>query len=144
MGDVTVGDNTRVDVFLDLLSTGRAFLEDRSDAAPPVVPECFEHVSETLATHVIDEFVRLCKLAGANRAAYRSLHATLCAACQLDRRGVTRHLLSSGLCDPCCKLIEPIESRPVHVASSHGFGYIVQLLLEYRADPLECDGSREM
>lgn len=141
--DPTANDNPRSDVFLELLGTGRSLLEDRADASSPVIPQRLQNVSQTLVIHVVDEFLRLCKAVQRERVAYRLLHATLCVACRFDRREVVRHLLESGLCDPRCRFLRPVECRPLHVATSCGFGELAQLLLDYQADPLEQDGSSE-
>eukprot|EP00927_Polykrikos_kofoidii_P040049 TRINITY_DN34301_c0_g1_i1.p1 TRINITY_DN34301_c0_g1~~TRINITY_DN34301_c0_g1_i1.p1 ORF type:complete len:755 (+),score=81.79 TRINITY_DN34301_c0_g1_i1:72-2336(+) len=141
--DPTVFDNPRSDIFLELLSTDRSLLEDQANASPPVIPQRLQDVSQTLINRTVDEFLRLCKAAQRERVAYRLLHATLCVACRFDRREVVHHLLSSGFCDPRCRFLRPIESRPLHVATSHGFGELAQLLLDYHADPLEQDGSKQ-
>jgi len=140
------GDNTRADVFLELLSTGRSLLEDRPEASPPVMPQRFHDVSETLVCRVVDEFVRLCKATGAERVvtASRISHATLCVACRFNRLQVVKHLLDSGLCDPRCRFLKPVECRPLHIATACGFGYLAQMLLENKADPLEGDENAEL
>jgi len=137
-------DNTRADIFLDLLGTGKSLLEDKPEASPPVMPQRFHDVSETLVSRVIDEFVRLCKASGAERVAYRISHATLCVACRFNRLKVVKHLLDSGLCDPRCRFLKPVECRPLHIATACGFGYLAQMLLEHKADPLEGDENAEL
>lgn len=152
-------DNNRADIFLELFDTGNALLEDRAEASPPSIPQRFADVSETLACRAIDEFVRLCKVyehmkasggqaeQEANRvemAVLRISHATLCVACRFNRIQVVKHLLESGLCDPLCRFLKPVECRPLHIATACGFGYLAQMLLEHKADPLEGDESDEM
>mmetsp|Transcript_170236 Transcript_170236/g.545956 ORF Transcript_170236/g.545956 Transcript_170236/m.545956 type:complete len:731 (-) Transcript_170236:251-2443(-) len=137
------GSGSRADVFLELLATGHALLEDRLTVSPPVLPQRFADASEPVVVAAIDEFVRLCKLGNAERVAYRILHTTLCVACRFDRYDVVKHLLESGLCDPCCRFLRPVECRPLHVATACGFGDLVQLLLAFKADPLECDESAD-
>lgn len=137
------GQNTRADVFLELLGTGRSLMEDRPEASPPVLPQRFHDVSETLVSRVIDEFVRLCKANGAERVAYRIAHATLCVACRFNRLKVVKNLLDAGLVDPCCRFLKPVECRPLHIATACGFGYLAQMLLEHKADPLEGDENAE-
>lgn len=136
--------NTRADVFLELLKTGCSLLEDRPEASPPVMPQRFHDVSETLVFRVVDEFVRLCKASGTERVAFRISHATLCVACRFNRLQVAKHLLDSGLCDPRCRFLKPVECRPLHIATACGFGYLAQMLLEHKADPLEADENREL
>lgn len=142
--DMEREENTRADVFLALLNTGKSLLEDRPEASPPVVPQRFHDVSEALVCAVIDEFVRLCKVSGNERVAYRISHATLCVACRFNRLQVVKHLLDSGLCDCRCRFLKPVECRPLHIASACGFGYMAQMLLEHKADPLEADENAEM
>lgn len=152
-------ENNRADIFLELFATGSSLLEDRSDASPPSVPQRVPDVSETLVCRVIDEFVRLCKVyelmkaSGAQAAeeasrvemvVLRISHATLCVACRFNRLQVAKHLLDSGLCDPRCRFLKPVECRPLHIATACGFGFLAQMLLEYKADPLEGDESDEM
>lgn len=144
MADPTAPLNPRHDIFLELLKTGKSLLEDSPGASPPVIPQRFHNVSEQLVCRAVDEFGRLCKAGGAERTAYRALHATLCAACQFNRLEVARHLLERSHCDPRCKFVTPVECRPLHVATSSGFGYLAQLLLEHRADPLESDESKQL
>merc|ERR1711972_1230787 len=103
------------------------------------MPQRFHDVSEVLVSRIIDEFVRLCKVGNAERVAYRILHTTLCVACRFNRMKVVRHLLEAGLCDPRCRFLTPVECRPLHIATACGFGYLAQLLLEYKADQLETD-----
>lgn len=137
-------ENTRADVFLELLKTGRSLLEDRPEASPPVMPQRFHDVSETLVFRVVDEFVRLCKASGTERVAFRISHATLCVACRFNRLQVAKHLLDSGLVDPRCRFLKPVECRPLHIATACGFGYLAQMLLEHKADPLEGDENEEL
>ncbi|CAE8686649.1 unnamed protein product [Polarella glacialis] len=134
---------TRADVFMELLGTGRSLLEDRPEASPPSMPQRFSDVSQTLAIEAINEFARLCKAGDADRVAYRILHTTLCVACRFNRQKVVRHLLESGLCDPCCPFLRPVECRPLHIAAACGYGHLAQLLLEHKADPLEGDEHSE-
>mmetsp|Transcript_105962 Transcript_105962/g.203847 ORF Transcript_105962/g.203847 Transcript_105962/m.203847 type:complete len:791 (-) Transcript_105962:52-2424(-) len=136
--------NTRADIFLELLNTGRSLLEDRPDASPPVLPQRFHDVSESLVSRVVDEFHRLCKASGMERVAFRITHATLCIACRFNRLIVVKHLLQSGLCDPRCRFLKPVECRPLHIATACGFGFLAQMLLEYKADPLESDENAEL
>lgn len=142
--DQTVNENTRAEVFLELLATGRSLLEDRPEATPPMMPQRFHYFAESLACYIIDEFARFCTIGGADRVAYRILHTTLCVACRLNRHHVAKHLLKTGLCDPRCRFLHPVECRPLHIATSCGFGFLAQLLLEYRADPHEGDENNEM
>lgn len=135
---------TRADVFLELLRTGRSLLEGRRDASVPTMPQRFHDVGEALVAHTVDEFVRLCKLGGAEGTAVQVLHTTLCVACRFNRHKVVRHLLESGLCDPRCRFVRPVECRPLHIATTCGFGYLAQLLLEHQADPLERDEKSEL
>merc|ERR1712217_543734 len=90
-----------------------------------------------------DEFTKLCKAGDAERVAYRILHTTLCLACRFNRFRLVQHMLESGLCDPCCRFLRPVECRPLHIATACGYGFLAQLLLEHHADPLECDESEE-
>merc|ERR1711971_218416 len=130
-------------IFLEILNTGCSLLEDRPDVAPPVMPQRFIDMPERVAVRVIDEFAKLCRSAGKEQVALRVAHSTLCAACRLDRRLVTRYLLESGLCDPSCQFMHPVESRPLQVAAASGYGQIVQLLLDHKADPAELDRNGE-
>jgi hypothetical protein len=152
-------ESNRADIFLELFDSGSALLEDKSDASPPSIPQRFPDFSETLICRVIDEFVRLCKVyehtkASGEQAAreasrvemavLRISHATLCVACRFNRLQAVNHLLESGLCDPRCRFLKPVECRPLHIATACGFGYLAQMLLEHKADPLEGDESDEM
>eukprot|EP00927_Polykrikos_kofoidii_P072724 TRINITY_DN68808_c0_g1_i1.p1 TRINITY_DN68808_c0_g1~~TRINITY_DN68808_c0_g1_i1.p1 ORF type:complete len:713 (+),score=99.41 TRINITY_DN68808_c0_g1_i1:169-2307(+) len=137
----TSTETNRMQVFLNLMATGRSLLEDRHDVSPPVVPQRFPEVSETLAMRVIQAFVDLSGSAGFERVAVRAAHATLCAACRFNRVMVVDYLLDSRLCDPSCRFVHPTEHRPLHIAAFCGFGGIVQLLLEHQADVLEADSK---
>jgi len=141
--DKLAAKGTRADIFMELLATGRSLLEDRTEASPPTMPLRFSDVSQTLVCQTVNEFAKLCKAGDADRVAYRILHTTLCIACRFNRMKVVRHLLESGLCDPRCPFLRPIECRPLHIASSCGFGYLAQLLLDHKADPLEADEYKE-
>lgn len=134
---------TRADIFWELLRTGNSLLEDRPEASPPTMPQRFPDVSQTLVTQIISEFAQLCKAGDADRLASRILHTTLCIACRFNTMQVVRHLLQTGLCDPRCPFLRPIECRPLHIATSCGFGYLAQLLLDHKADPLEADDHQE-
>jgi len=107
------------------------------------MPERFDDVSESLVCRCIDEFVKICKVHGADRAAYRITHATLCTACRFNRMRVARHLLEQGLCDPSCRFLSPVECRPLHIATSCGYGHLSQLLINHGADPAEVDERGE-
>lgn len=77
-------------------------------------------------------------------------------ACHFNRINVVRHLLQAQ-CDPCrgpslsplpllspgCSFLDSIERRPLHLAASCGHGEVAQLLLDFKADPLEDDENRE-
>lgn len=145
--DATREQSTRADVFLELLSTGRSLLEDRPGDRPPSAPQRLRDFSEALATRVVDEFVRLCSLQGgtsSSRVVSKVLHLTLCEACQFNRYRLANHLLETGLVDPCCRFLTPIECRPLHIAARCGFGYLAQLLLNHKADPIESDENSEL
>lgn len=142
--DEFIGAGSRADIFLHLLQTGHSLLEDLPDKMPPVVPHNIHAVPETVACRVVDVLVSLCKAGNADRVAYRILHTTLCVACRFDRRMVVNHLLESGLCDPKCNFLRPVECRPLHIATACGFGYLAQLLIQHRADPLEGDEHAEL
>eukprot|EP00933_Yihiella_yeosuensis_P028720 TRINITY_DN22556_c0_g1_i1.p1 TRINITY_DN22556_c0_g1~~TRINITY_DN22556_c0_g1_i1.p1 ORF type:complete len:740 (+),score=105.59 TRINITY_DN22556_c0_g1_i1:120-2339(+) len=141
--DKLAAPGNRADIFVELLQTGSSLLEDRAEASPPVLPQRFQEVSQTLANHCINEFARLCKENDADRVAYRILHTTLCVATRFNRYQVVRHLLETGICDPRCRFLRPVECRPLHIAASCGYGHLAQLLLEYQADPLEGDENKE-
>eukprot|EP00929_Paragymnodinium_shiwhaense_P119464 TRINITY_DN9136_c0_g1_i2.p1 TRINITY_DN9136_c0_g1~~TRINITY_DN9136_c0_g1_i2.p1 ORF type:complete len:220 (-),score=53.93 TRINITY_DN9136_c0_g1_i2:83-742(-) len=130
-------------ILLELMQTGCSLLEDRPDVAPPVMPQRFAEMPELVAVRVLDEFAKICRSAGAEKVALRVAHSTLCAACRLDRRLVTRYLLESGLCDPSCEFIHPIEARPLQLAAACGYGFIMQLLFDHKADPNELDRNGE-
>eukprot|EP00931_Biecheleriopsis_adriatica_P047407 TRINITY_DN27330_c0_g1_i7.p1 TRINITY_DN27330_c0_g1~~TRINITY_DN27330_c0_g1_i7.p1 ORF type:complete len:594 (-),score=96.57 TRINITY_DN27330_c0_g1_i7:40-1821(-) len=140
--DKLAAPGSRADVFQELLRTGSSLLEDRKDARPPMLPQRFPDVSETLVITTINEFAKLCKECGADHTANRILHTTLCVACHFNRMEVVRHLLKTGLCDPRCPFLRPIEHRPLHIATSAGHGYLAQLLLDYQADPCEDDENK--
>lgn len=142
--DPTIAHNTRADVFMELLATRRSLLEQRPDASPPVMPQRFPDVSDSLVLLSIDEFTRLCQAGKSAEVIPRILHATLGMACRLNRQSVVRHLLETGLCDPRCLGITPVENRPIHIATSRGFGHLAQLLLSHRADPLEEDRGKHL
>merc|ERR1712217_813038 len=74
----------------------------------------------------------------------RILHTTLCVACRCNQRMVVQHLLETGLCDPRCHFLRPVECRPLHIATAYGFGHTAQLLMKHRADPLEGDERAEL
>mmetsp|Transcript_34478 Transcript_34478/g.62481 ORF Transcript_34478/g.62481 Transcript_34478/m.62481 type:complete len:731 (-) Transcript_34478:65-2257(-) len=141
--DKLAAKGSRADIFLELLATGRSLLEDRTEASPPTMPLRFPDVSQTLVCQTVNEFAKLCKAGDADRVAYRILHTTLCIACRFNRMKVVRHLLESGLCDPRCPFLRPIECRPLHIASFCGYGHLAQLLLDHKADPLEADEYKE-
>lgn len=131
--------NSRADVFVELLKTGRAFCEDHGDASPPLVSGRFYETSELLLIRAIDELMRLCREAKCERTGYVVCHATLCAACRFNRFRVAKHLLERKICDPQCLFFSPIACRPIHISSRLGFGQISQLLIDHDADPTEVD-----
>jgi len=141
--DALATPSSRADIFLFLLATEHSLLEDRPEVSPPTMPSRLPDFSQTLVTQVISEFAQLCEAGDADRVAYRILHTTLCTACRFNKMQVVRHLLETGLCDPRCPFLRPIECRPLHIASSCGFGNLAQLLLDHKADPCEGDEYEE-
>ena len=59
-----------------------------------------------------------------------------------DSRGNPCYKRKPGGCNPRCENLMPIEQRPLHIVTSHGYGRLAQLLLDYKANPLEAH-SRE-
>mmetsp|Transcript_20695 Transcript_20695/g.46859 ORF Transcript_20695/g.46859 Transcript_20695/m.46859 type:complete len:324 (+) Transcript_20695:2-973(+) len=132
---------SRKQVVEELMAGPASAFAELEEDKPLLLPQRFPDVAQTLVNMAINEFVRLCTPSAAE-SVRRILHSTLCLACHLNRAQIVRHLLETGLCDPCCTFL-PIEQRPLHIVTSHGFGRLAQLLLEKRADPLEADEDRQ-
>ncbi|CAE7602377.1 Ank3 [Symbiodinium natans] len=133
---------SRANVLQDLLAGESSPLADLEEDKPLLIPQRFPDVAATLVNMAINEFIRLCR-SSAEQAVDRILHSTLCAACHLNRMQIVQHLLEAGRCDPRCTLLKPIEQRPLHIATSHGYGRLAQLLLDYKANPLEADENHQ-
>lgn len=129
--------NNRLDIFTEILRSGRAFGEDAG--TPPVMPERFMDVSETLVMQTCAAFARVCIAEGKKETMYRCTHMTLSAAARADRYRTARFLLEEKLAIAACPFILPIASRPLHAACSLGFGRMSQLLIDHKADPSEAD-----
>ena len=133
---------SRADVLQELLGGGSCPFMEHDEDRPLLIPQRFPDVASTLVNMAINEFIRLCR-GSAKESVDRILHSTLCAACHLNRIEIARHLLQAGRCDPCCTFLNPIEQRPLHIVTSHGYGRLAQLLLDYKANPLEADENRQ-
>jgi hypothetical protein len=129
--------NNRLDIFTEVLRSGRAFGEDAG--TPPVMPERFPDVSETLVMQTCAAFARVCRAEGAQETMFRCTHMTLSAAARANRLRTARFLLEEKLAIAACPFINPIASRPLHAACSLGFGAMAQLLIDHKADPSEPD-----
>jgi ankyrin repeat protein len=129
--------NNRLDIFTEILRSGRAFGEDAG--TPPVMPERFSDVSETLVMQTCAAFARICIAEGTKETMYRCTHMTLSAATRADRYRTARFLLEEKLAIAQCPFILPIASRPLHAACSLGYGRMSQLLIDHKADPSEAD-----
>jgi len=140
--DTTQKNNDRSEAFLELLAAGSAFCEGLQ-LPPPPLPQRFADVSEMLIIRCIDELVRLCRVGHQERASVPVLHASLCEASHYDRRKVAAYLLERCGCDPRCHFIPEVASRPLHIATSFGHGFVAQLLLDHKADAGESDKKGE-
>lgn len=139
--DRSVG--SRADVVKELMDgPSSPFAEHEADK-PLVVPQRFPDVAATLVNMAINEFLRLCR-GSAAEAVDQILQSTLCAACHFNRAEIAQHLLEVGRCDPRCTMLKPVEQRPLHIVTSHGYGRLAQLLLDYKANPLEPDENRQL
>mmetsp|Transcript_42455 Transcript_42455/g.92624 ORF Transcript_42455/g.92624 Transcript_42455/m.92624 type:complete len:655 (+) Transcript_42455:45-2009(+) len=134
----TAINNTRHDAFVELLRTGKSFRE--RTGRPPVLPQRFRVVCETLVMQCMNEFAETCEKEGMLETLYGIAHLTLCAAARGNRMRVAGFLLERSLANPRCQFIHPIEHRPLHVACGLGFGNMAQLLIDHNADPSESDG----
>jgi len=134
---------SRAEVVTELMAgPSSPFAEHEADK-PLVVPQRFPHVAATLVNMAINEFLRLCR-GSAAEAVDQILQSTLCAACHFNRAEIAQHLLEVGRCDPRCTMLKPVEQRPLHIVTSHGYGRLAQLLLDYKANPLEPDENRQL
>ncbi|CAE7455679.1 ANK2 [Symbiodinium pilosum] len=133
---------SRAEVLQELFVGAVSPLADLEDDKPLLIPQRFPDVAATMVNMAINEFIRLCRGQAAGDVE-RILHSTLCAACHLNRMQIVQHLLEAGGCNPRCENLMPIEQRPLHIVTSHGYGRLAQLLLDYKANPLEADENRQ-